>query len=131
MTPEIGKRYRTKGGKGTSALELLDRSDRPLFVGFVGGETTQRVWRFDGTHEFGANRLDLVAEWTEGPVREVTVTRKEIVSGNWNRVEITATEGRTQRGQVGIRFFSMLATAPELRAAAATLIELADALEGE
>jgi hypothetical protein len=62
---------------------------------------------------------DLIAEWQEGPVR--TVTRKEIVPGWYGIVRVT------NMGDVSI-------PAPgqdpaQLRAAAATLIEIADALE--
>ena len=39
--------------------------------------------------------LDLVAEWTESPVR--TVTRKEIVPGRYGRIEVKADEADNAR----------------------------------
>ena len=56
---------------------------------------------------------------TQGPVR--TVTRKEIVPGCYGIVHVATT------GHVGINTYSR--NPAELRAAAATLIEIADALE--
>lgn len=65
--------------------------------------------------------LELVTP--SSPVREVT--RKEIVPGVYGTVRV----GFRGETYVNIRMERDYHTAPELRAAAATLIELADALE--
>ena len=57
-------------------------------------------WRRDGEACAGnVNNmrpdLDLVAEWTESPVR--TVTRKEIVPGRYGRIEVKADEADNAR----------------------------------
>lgn len=96
------------------------------------------VYQDDGTFWNNANpRNDLVAEWhlstavePTGPVR--TVTRKEIVEGEYGRIRVLPLAGVSDK-HVGVRFTSgdvPLASlnAAELRAAAAVLIELADAL---
>ena len=72
---------------------------------------------------------DLIAEWTDGPIR--TVTRREVVEGVYAHVAVCPHEPGTVL--VGFahphdqHFRAM--TAPELKAAAAVLLELAGALE--
>ena len=72
--------------------------------------------------------FDILAEWADepaGPVRAVTC--KEIVPGNFNEVVVEYSQPEHQ-----LRVYTNLfqpAIATELRAAAATLTEIADALD--
>ena len=59
----------------------------------------------------------------EGPVRTITVTRKEVVPG-WYGVVLVTDPGR-------VRIDTYTRDPDALRGAAATLIEIADALEGQ
>lgn len=131
MKIEEGKSYRTYGGQ--KAI-IEGRVSWPIggFRGHLDGDSRRvRVWASDGRHDLGYKDLDLVSEWTDeptGPVR--TVTRKEIVPGYFGRVKVagahpngTAVRVRLSQGAIAEM------TAPELRAAAATFIALAEALE--
>lgn len=72
---------------------------------------------------------DLIAEWTEGPVRTVTrtVTETTITPGTYARITVND-EGKA--GMVGLWLNSGHYFSPsDLRAAAAVLLELAGALE--
>lgn len=76
---------------------------------------------------------DIVAEWVEGPVRKRTIETTDILPGVYGKVRVNAvlepagvqTE-RTVSLSTGGEF-----TASELRAAAQTLTELADALDAQ
>lgn len=69
---------------------------------------------------------DLIAECTEAPTGPVrTVTRRKVVPGRYGQVSIR--ESYDDGFQVDFR--RALTTAAELRAAIATLTEIADALE--
>lgn len=71
----------------------------------------------DGTGDY--TTPDLIAEWqSDGPVR--TVTRKEIVPGEYGKVTVF------DDGFVSVYSVS---NPVDIRAAAATLVEIADALE--
>jgi len=76
----------------------------------------------------GGSDYDLIAEWTDepeqtGPVR--TEVHKTIVPGRYGMVSVGVRSG----DELWIDLNSMM-TAAELRAAAATMIEIADAREG-
>lgn len=129
---EAGKYYRTRDGRKVGPMVRPAKPDEYPWHGT--GPLGNCIWyRSEGGKFHGPimqNALDLIAEWTDeptGPVR--TVTRKEIVPGVYGRVEVTAdgavrfvwARGVTQGGPT-------LMSAPELRAAAAVLTELADAL---
>lgn len=80
----------------------------------------------------GASVMICDGDWKRvvGPVH--TVTRKEIVEGEYGRIRVLPLAGVSDK-HVGVRFTSDDAplaslNAAELRAAAAVLIELADAL---
>jgi hypothetical protein len=68
-----------------------------------------------------AHQITHVPTSPVGPVR--TVTRKEIVPGKYGIVKVASTKC------IGIPFY--IHTTAELRAAAATLLEIAEALEEE
>ena len=119
VTLEVGKFYRTRDGQKVGPIYR--------WAEFYTGEHdgTSRLWDKTGTHgtQNIANRpnYDLIAEWTDaatGPVR--TVTRSEVVRGEYGRVVVTAAGGTWMRDCF---------TADELRVSIATLTEIADALE--
>jgi hypothetical protein len=122
---EAGKYYKTRDGRKVGPMKYcVDYNDHPWEEDF---NKSTHIWRDDGTSGFLGDP-DLIAEWPTktGPVR--TVTRKEIVLGVYGRVGID----RVSDGYASMYFGgdSML-DAAELRAAAATLIEIADALDEE
>jgi hypothetical protein len=131
MQIEAGKFYRTRDGRKVGPAKFLDEkfyadqgypwSLNGLFMYQSSGIAG------DGAHE----EHDLVAEWFDtptGPVR--TVTRKEIRGGTYGRLRIEpGLTGTVLLGvEDGIDTDQTHWTEKELRAAAATLIELADAL---
>ena len=130
MKIEEGMFYRTRDGRKVGPIER--RSGYNDYVWRVDGLTLtpdfQTTWLADGRFHTAGHfpEFDLVAEWTDestGPVR--TVTRKEIVFGVFGKVMVN--EGPTKGT------FNSVSMAPtkdpdELRAAAATLNEIADAL---
>lgn len=131
MKLEIGKPYKTRDG------QKVEKVERDVFVrtypwsGLVGNEVL--AWD-DGGFYIGPGHpdpLDLVSEWTEGPVREVT--RKEIVEGVYGQVSVIGRHTTDDKVWVKLvvkpgNSYTPL-DASELRAAAATLIEIAGALE--
>lgn len=135
MQIEKGKFYRTRDGRKVGPV-VVD-SCGFFRVDDIGHYTGDGLYAYRGElprndrdEAAGLARNDLVAEWTDGPVR--TVTRKEIVPGVYGRIEISP-HARTAVTHVGVRFEPMTdgfvaLDADELRAAAATLTELADAL---
>lgn len=122
MQIEAGKHYKTRDGRKVGPMV----AQHQLWVCGI------EAWYLDGkwSHLGGPDPDDLIAEWTEGPVR--TVTRREIVGGKYGRVRVN---GRWEGGVIvfveGIDHptGAPVLTAPELRAAAATFLELAEALE--
>lgn len=118
MKIEAGKYYKTKSGKKVGpAVKEREWFDLSGFGYFQNGERMA-----------GVESDNLVSEWpVESPVR--TVTRKEIVPGVYDIISVP--EGPHPIGRVLIHMdrSSRGATPSELRAAAATMTELADALE--
>lgn len=124
MEIEVWKRYRTRGGRKVGPMRSDASFGEPAFI---EAEGDGRGWSLSGRAigvEHGADE-DLIAEWTDGPVR--TVTRKEIVPGTYARITVND-EGKA--GLVGLWLNSGHYFSPsDLRAAAAVLLELAGALE--
>lgn len=119
MKLEVGKFYKTRDGRKVGPVVFADAGleEYPFAV-----PQEYVTYRKDGTHysDRRESRADLISEWTsDGPVR--TVTRKEIVPGVYGNVYVEDTMVVT---------CDSMRTPTELRAAAATLIEIADALEG-
>ena len=114
MKLEVGKYYRTRDGRKVGPMKRSNGSSNWPF--FAGGFT----YAEDGSSHVTKRVVpeDLIAEWQEGPVR--TVTRKEIVPGCYGIVCVSVSGA-------GILGYSR--DPAVLRAAAATLIEIADALE--
>lgn len=143
---EEGKFYRARNGRKVGPFEYVNRGQTEIRFHWRAPQSDGGpwLWAHDGT--FGENRnkdWDLTAEWTEeptGPVR--AVTRKEIVPGIYGRLKITETQREGTYGDVCIQLVNRaglihgsrdpdpaLMTVAELRAAAITFNELADALD--
>lgn len=123
---EVGKYYRRRDGKKVGPMVRNTGGDWVDTHPFAcpNGYT----YKVDGGYlaDDSEGSWDIIAEWADepaspehvSPVR--TVTRKEIVPGNYGKVRVTA--------GMYVHVNSM-STAAELRAAIATLTEIADALE--
>lgn len=125
MKLEVGKYYRTRDGRKAGPVYETSNCNFPFGAcvddGDRQGYTAKGCWLFREEK----HHLDLIAEWTDepdaqpaGPVR--TITRKEIVPGDYGPVAVTA------HGIVWVRQISNAAT---IRAAIAALTEIADAME--
>jgi len=93
-------------------------------------------WLRDGTYQDHHTREhlgDLIAKWTDGPVR--TVTRREVVAGSYGRVSVRSASPEQGFATIGLTNQNgycqdhQYVSAAELKAAAAVLLELAGALE--
>ena len=126
MQIEVGKYYRARDGRKVGPMTA---TRWPEVLGGRNVDGKNCIFnKSNGTHGDADSEdpvihnnqaFDLIAEWQEGPVR--TVTCKEIVRGWYGIVHVA------KNGNVGVNTYSRNPT--ELRAAAATLIEIADALE--
>lgn len=122
MYVEKDKYYRTVSGKRIGPSKLTPRPSGKL-VWSMG-----TTWLYDDQGRCGSPHerdLDLIAEWTDGPVRTVTRTVPEIVPGNYATVGVT----KGPEGTVTVSIPPFHHDAAMLRAAAAVLLELAGALE--
>lgn len=134
MRLEDGKFYRTRGGRKVGPLKYVDGRNLKWFEGHLEGE--DRVFRLNGVHDFGDRDLDLIAEWTDGPVR--TFTRREVVAGQYADVDVGAVVEIPDCDNPDVPPVRKVAVAyagfrssTELKAAAAVLLELAGALDSE
>lgn len=93
---------------------------------YRGTEELPDGWYCDGfVIRDGKERPDdLIAEWTDGPVR--TVTRREVVPGVYDHVSVKLVHGRSDALSVCLPVATL--TSDQLKAAAAVLLELAGAL---
>lgn len=141
IAPQDGKRYYTRNGRETTPL----RRNGMYFSAEVldGNHDHTRSWETTGEHMFGVSQFDLIAEVdaaqpdaepaTPSPVRRRTVT--EIVPGTYGRIGLR--DASPAQGFVTIALLNerykgdghQYLNAAELRAAAATLVALADALD--
>ena len=119
MKLEVGKYYRTRDGRKVGPLRKTALHDVPYEY---HGKWYTEYGMCEGVMK--GERLpdcDIIAEWSDEPHSPVrTVTRKEIVPGTYGKVRVT--------GGMYINVNSM-STSIELRAAIATLTEIAEALE--
>lgn len=146
MKIEEGKFYRSRDGRKVGPMEAYS-GDHPWFGTIDDDASGAGCWfRGEGGSFSGygstPHRLDLVAEWHEdsldrveaeikaeisSPVR--TVTRKEIVPGEYGHITISD-DNRMMLDGVSIWLpRNRRWKAEELRAAAATLTEIAEALD--
>lgn len=127
---EVGKYYKTRDGRKASIIRKNETPDNYLVDHIEQG---YQLYHYpSGKSNLGDRRDDLIAEWTDAPTGPVrTVTRKEIVPGVYGSVVVGV---RLQDGAIAVGF-SVTGTAvlnpAELRAAIATLTEIADALEAD
>lgn len=118
---EVGKYYRDADGNKYGPMECVGSTEHPWNE---AGSVSCHVWRCDGTSKWQGDPT-LIAEWPAeptGPVR--TVTRKEIVPGNYGAVVL-------HRADDGVDISVELHSddLSGICAAIATLTEIADALE--
>ena len=118
---EVGKYYRGVDGNKYGPMECVRSTEHPWNE---AGSVSYHVWRCDGTSKWQGDPT-LIAEWPAeptGPVR--TVTRKEIVPGNYGAVVL-------HRADDGVDISVELHSddLSGICAAIATLTEIADALE--
>ena len=126
LTLEAGKSYRRRDGSKDTIVENDGDHSYP-FVG-ADGDCYTTNGRF---YRHRRSPRDLVAEWPSddaptGPVR--TVTRKEIVPGVYGLVTVENRVGGCRLALPRDNFFCA-DNVGELRAAIATLTEIADAME--
>ena len=119
MKIEVGKYYKSRDGRKCTA-HANDSEVYPFYI--IGDSVPWHGVTASGASCIGDANSDIIAEWQEGPVR--TVTRKEIVPGVYGYVKVHDPGSKFVRIDIN----DALGIA-ELRAAAATLIEIADALE--
>ena len=121
---EVGKYYLTRDGSRVGPMcRYRDGTYFHLGYGREG------LWRVDGCDVWDDGKNDLIAEWhtsPTGPVR--TVTCKEIVPGVYGLVTVENRVGGCRLALPRDNFFCA-DNVDELRAAIATLTEIADAME--
>ena len=119
---EVGKYYKRRDGRkvGPMVSNTSEQYENTHPFMCPSGYT----YKVDGGYYLIADSegpLDIIAEWTDEPASPVrTVTRKEIVPGTYGKVRVT--------GGMYVHVNSM-STAADIRAAIATLTEIADAME--
>lgn len=121
---EVGKYYRDQNGRKIGPIVDHGWSDG---FNFYGGKR-MGFYNEEGRRQ---NNIDyIVSEWQDAPTGPVrTVTRKEIVPGVYGMVKVTTCPS-SPLGVVGINLTSDgWWTAADIRAAIATLTEIAQALE--
>lgn len=128
MKIEAGIFYKTRGGEKVGPITLVSPPLHETWAGYGEDSAITRTYFADGQWIKGEpTDNDLVSEWTDeptGPVRERLV--KEIVPGFYGIVCVGFRGGDKDKPEVSVAFAGH--SADELRAAAATLLEIADAL---
>lgn len=130
MWIEEGKYYRTRDGRkvGPANVAYGGRFE------FSGPHT--HCHGADGKY-FGHDRgLDLVAEWTEGPIRTETVTVRRLEPGVYGRLSVAEDTApyvsialTSPDGTEVIERYRRSFSAPELRELARVALEIAEYLE--
>ena len=128
---EEGKYYKTRDGRKVGPITASITAGWPWetdggkYDRFIG---TRWAWRYDGSFQEddpGEHDLDLIAEWTGGPVVTETVTKTRIVPGVYGCIQV----GEPTNGDVCVSFVGKIYYTPdELDAAAAVLSALAKGL---
>ena len=85
MQIEAGKYYRTRDGRKVGPLAERYHPEFQLQGGME--EFGATAWRKNGTNIYSQD-MDLIAEWTDGPVRTETVTTRRIVPGVYGRLRV-------------------------------------------
>ncbi len=148
MKIEAGKFYRSRNNRKVGPMRPLppDHDTGAAWEGHFPGEITRTFyangrwrpipWRaaarpaspWLSSHQ--QTERDLVSEWTDEPTGPViTETVKRIVPGKYGRIEVgpTYSSGRVDVA-LGPHGYLLPFSEADLRAAAATLLEIADAL---
>lgn len=135
---EVGKTYRTERGDKVGPMGLWNDGLLAEFRLFDAANIDGQYWSENGMNCDGPGGdvpgdrfLDLIAEWTDAPTGPVrTVTRKAIVPGTYSGgVTVVSADDLIAGCRVSIATALGHADAGQLRAAIATLTEIADALE--
>jgi hypothetical protein len=128
MKIEAGKYYRTRDGRKVGPMVNYEWGDRRDDVAFIENYGDGRFWSTSGIYRKGTNdTCDIIAEWTESPVREVT--RKEIVPGVYGQIRVydeTCEPGHVCLGSKSVAYHWTVA---ELTAAIDTLTQIRDAMQ--
>jgi len=139
MKLEVGKYYRTREGEKVGPMR--GHADGGWYA---ANDKCERGWYDNGARFYGSRDSTIIAEWTDepaapkpsatGPVR--TVTRKEIVPGVYGDVSVSWGRGSDEialclvkHGEKADYVGHCFLTATDIRAAIATLTEIAEALE--
>lgn len=132
-----GRTYVARNGDKVGPLRPTTTADGycPEWKWTVDGD---RAWKTDGSYSDvrPVCDLDLIAEWTEGPVR--TVTCLEVVEGTYAEVSVghvidvpdCENPDAPPARKVAVALYGYRSST-ELKAAAAVLLELAGALDSE
>lgn len=123
---EDGEYYRTRDGRKIGPAE--SKSTDGSYFEFEG------PWGMlhggDGVYRGDDAGLDIIAEWEDGPVREVT--RRAIIPGTYGRIGVGL---KYDRGIwieiIGDETGSLILTAEELRSAAMVLSQIAEVLDDD
>lgn len=118
---EVGKYYKTRDGRKVGPMRI----GQDGYTGHFYWDTDDWgpvSFNPDGVRTYAGYCESIISEWTDSPVS--TVTRKEIVPGAYENVIVQ----HEQNGKLAV-WVVRCYDAASIRAAAATLIEIADALE--
>lgn len=130
---EVGKYYKTRDGWKVGPMAASKGHDEHFVVDGLGLFTSDGVfgWVSGGVRNAPAPSWDLIAEWTDAPTGPVrTVTKREIVPGTYSGgVTVVSADDLIAGCRVSIATALGHADAGQLRAAIATLTEIAGALE--
>lgn len=128
MKLKIGGFYRTRDGRKVGPMRKPHGVNERYQWDATGEHGTGQFYKDTGEADDGHD-YDLIAEWVDEPAAQPaapvrTVTRKEIVPGAYGRVHVTSADD-------GVDIEANLHSddIASIRAAIATLTEIADALE--
>lgn len=128
MRIEVGEYYMTAGGQKVGPMELWSESvEHPFRVAGLTHHFTSGgdLWRVDGTSDYCGKSGQIVAIWTEGPIR--TVTRQEIIPGTYDGVVVSYEHDH----RLTVSFMVERPSSDALTRAVAVLTALAGALRDE
>ena len=132
MKIEAGIFYKTRGGEKVGPITLVSPPLHETWAGYGEDSAITRTYFADGQWIKGEpTDNDLVSEWTDEPTGPViTETVKRIVPGVYGIVRVGGVRYGKALIQVSMAERELWegADAEQLRAAAATLLEIADAL---
>lgn len=122
MKIEAGKYYKTRDGRKVGPMRELNRHETDYPWTDKDGDMPDQRYNDKGYEIGTGSDCDLISEWkdeTPSPIR--TVTRREIVAGNYGIVAIT----KSNKVMIAAGYY----TAEELREAAHILNQVAEVLQ--